>query len=183
MDISYNYIINRENIKKNRKKTAVELPIDISNITLPKYVVYYNECYNHEKNLWRNYFKIEAHPFQKYKLYSSKSSKFTIKDKLLQIKEKLENLENLENLEKLEKLEKLENLENLEKIILPKHVYISTNSDTHFLIYDNKSNITRQTYKMKLPINYNLNEYLPFFLNKIKETKKAETSSKTQYKM
>ncbi len=50
-NIEYNF--NRNIEKKNRKITAIPLPNDISNVILPKYVVYHNECYNIEKNLWR----------------------------------------------------------------------------------------------------------------------------------
>ena len=56
---------------------------------LPKYVVYYRECYNKEKNLWREFFKIEKHPGLTKPIASSKSKKFTIQEKLEEIKEKL----------------------------------------------------------------------------------------------
>lgn len=45
--------------KKIRKLTAKKLPPELSNIQLPKYVVYYSEFINNYK---KEYFKIENHP-------------------------------------------------------------------------------------------------------------------------
>ena len=59
---------------------------------LPKYVVYYRECYNKEKDLWREFFKIEKHPDLDKPLAGSKSNKFTIHEKLDEIKEKINNI-------------------------------------------------------------------------------------------
>lgn len=82
--------------KKTRKKTAQPLPKELTQTMLPKYVVYYRECYNKETNKFREFFKIEKHPKIKKPIIGTKSSKITIKEKLTLIKEKLNSI-NLEN--------------------------------------------------------------------------------------
>ena len=94
MDLSNNlYLKDKE--KRLRKYTAIKLPELITENMVPKYVVYYRECYNKEKGLFREFFKIEKHPkMAKNKVYtSSKSNKVNILEKLDQIKQILSNLE------------------------------------------------------------------------------------------
>ena len=87
MDLS-NILINKEEFKRERKHNAIKLPENLDQSMIPKYVGYYKECYNYEKKLYREFFKIEKHPLQKKnKVYiSSKSNKLTILEKLEQIK-------------------------------------------------------------------------------------------------
>jgi hypothetical protein len=59
---------------------------------LPKYVVYYKECYNKEKNLYREFFKVEKHPELDKPIIGSKSNKLTIQEKLTEIKEKIDSI-------------------------------------------------------------------------------------------
>lgn len=80
--------------KRNRKYNAKELPDGITQDMLPKFVVYYNECYNKEKKLYREFFKIEKHPKIKKPICSSKSVKISIVDKLNEIKGYIEKLNN-----------------------------------------------------------------------------------------
>ena len=80
--------------KKARSKSAKPLPEGLLQEMMPKYVGYYSECYNKEKGIYREFFKIEGHPKIEKPVYSSKSGKFTIFEKLEAIKEKLENIEN-----------------------------------------------------------------------------------------
>ena len=84
---------NSNTSKRNRKDIARPLPEGITQDMLPKYVVYYKECYNKEKELYREYFKIEKHSKLEKPIMSSKSNKFSIQDKLKDIKEKLDNLD------------------------------------------------------------------------------------------
>ena len=51
--------------KRERKQNAKELPEGITQDMMRKYVVYYKECYNREKDLHREFFKIEKHPLLK----------------------------------------------------------------------------------------------------------------------
>ena len=78
--------------KRARKKTAIELPVGITQDMLNTYVVYYKECYNREKQLFREFFKIEKHPMLNKPWCTSKSNKIHIMDKLKQANEKVEQL-------------------------------------------------------------------------------------------
>lgn len=79
--------------KRKRKKNARDLPNGLTQDMFPKYVVYYNECYNKEKELYREFFKIEKHPKYDKSICGSKSNKVSIHDKLIEIKELLKNIE------------------------------------------------------------------------------------------
>ena len=68
--------------KLSRKYNARPLPEGITHNMLEKYVVYYKECYNKEKDLWREFFKVEKHPNLEKTWISSKSNKVSILDKL-----------------------------------------------------------------------------------------------------
>lgn len=68
--------------KLSRKHNARPLPEGITQDMLEKYVVYYKECYNKDKDLWREFFKVEKHPNLEKIWISSKSNKVSILDKL-----------------------------------------------------------------------------------------------------
>tara|TARA_Y100000741_G_C18259331_1_gene560058 strand:+ start:1690 stop:2205 length:516 start_codon:yes stop_codon:yes gene_type:complete len=168
MDISQNnLLIIKDDSKRVRKSTAVKLPSEITETMIPKYVVYYKECYNREKMLFREFFKIEKHPkIATNRVYtSSKSNKINILDKLKQIKEILKNIEDENEEEGIVQ-------EKVEKITLPKYISIKKHekdSDRYYFIYDKKIGEVRETYKAlcsnKLPISQNLEQ----FVKKIKE--------------
>ena len=83
----------KEGTKRARKTNARELPNGITQEMIPKYVYYCKECYNKEKQLYREFFRIEKHPNMKTKqIAGSKSMKLSIGDKLEQIKEKIAEL-------------------------------------------------------------------------------------------
>lgn len=74
---------NRNRGKVSRHVNARELPKELEGVSLPKFCVYYKECYNKEKNMWREFFTIEGHPKQEGKRKATtKSSKITILEKL-----------------------------------------------------------------------------------------------------
>jgi hypothetical protein len=84
--------INRK--KVSRHENARQLPPELTD-PLPKFCVYYKECYNKEKNLWREFFTIEGHPNQKgQRKATTKSGKVSIQNKL---KEALQILSSLDN--------------------------------------------------------------------------------------
>jgi hypothetical protein len=89
-----NIIIEKIQDKRIRKHNAIKLPDTLLDLNIPKYINYYNECYNYEQKLYREYFKIEKHPYQKKnKTYiSSKSNKVSIVEKLNQITKILDGL-------------------------------------------------------------------------------------------
>jgi hypothetical protein len=163
MDISLNnLLIVKDDSKRVRKSNAVKLPPEITESMIPKYVVYYKECYNREKILFREFFKIEKHPKIKIKtLYiSSKSNKINILVKLEQIKEILKNIENNHEEENIVQ-------EKVEKITLPKYISIKKHekdTDRYYFIYDKKIGEIRQTYKAlcnnKLTISQNLEQFV-----------------------
>jgi hypothetical protein len=79
---------NRNRGKVSRHTNARELPKELEGVTLPKFCVYYKECYNKEKNMWREFFTVEGHPKQEGKRKATtKSSKKTILEKLEEAKQ------------------------------------------------------------------------------------------------
>ena len=176
-----NELIIKESIKRERKYNAIKLPEDLNQHMLPKYVGYYKECYNVEKKLYREFFKIEKHPnMVKHKVYvSSKSNKLTLLEKLEQIKKILLELDNLEKDElETDTLEQNDfesnNLEkdNSEKVTLPKYISLKNHKDNskYYLIYDKKTNVNRNTLKLTYnksePLLANLNDFLSKIENK-----------------
>ena len=77
--------------KRERKHNARELPEGITQKDLPRYVTYNKETYNKEKNLTREFFRIEKHP-SNIKWATSKSNKISIQDKLAEAYKKLQEL-------------------------------------------------------------------------------------------
>ena len=166
-DNSNNFLIVKDDFKRVRKCNAIELPIDISENMIPKYVVYYKECYNKDKMLFREFFKIEKHPklinYKKH-LTSSKSKKITIVEKLEQIKLILKKIENGEKNE--------ENGEKKKEIILPKYISLKNHEKDkkkYYLIYDEKTNKYRNTYKLLYDKNIEFSQNLKDFLEKVRE--------------
>jgi hypothetical protein len=84
----------KEGTKRARKKSAKPLPEGITHDMMLKYVVYYKEMYNKEKELYREYFKIEKHPKLQKCWIGSKSNKITIKEKLDMVNKVVSDLEN-----------------------------------------------------------------------------------------
>ena len=82
-----------EGTKRKRKSNAKPLPEGLTQDMMPKYVVYYKEIYNKEKQLTREFFKIEKHPKLTKPLTGSKSNKLTIFQKLESITQKLQELD------------------------------------------------------------------------------------------
>ena len=186
MNINENdVLIVKDNSKRIRKSNAIKLPPQINESMIPKYVVYYKECYNKETKYYREFFKIEKHPnMVKHKVYvSSKSNKLTLLEKLEQIKKILLDLDNLEKDEletdTLEKkdLEKddleTDTLEKDEsnKVSLPKYISLKNHKDNskYYLIYDKKNGYSRNTLKALCCKNTSLKDNLTMFTEKIKE--------------
>jgi len=140
--------------KRSRKKNAIKLPEGITQDMMPKYVYYCKECYNKEKQLSRDFFRIEKHPkLTKKCVASSKSSKFTILEKLEQIKKKLYNLDN--------------DIE--EKRELPTYYTIQNFRNTPHLTFDRHTDNKRYNLKMKMKENKSLKEELERFNEKLKK--------------
>jgi len=84
---------NRDKCK--RKVNAIPLPDGLTQNDLPKYVIYYKEKYGPNKDKVREWFNIEKHPKleEKKRWSTSKSMNIIIRNKLDQVKKKLEELE------------------------------------------------------------------------------------------
>ena len=121
---------------------------------MPKYVNYCKECYNKEKQLFREFFRIEKHPKLTKKCISgSKSSKLTILEKLEQIKEKLYNLENDIEVEKE----------------LPQYYTIQNFRNAPHLTFDRRIDDKRYNLKMKMKPDKTKKEELERFNEKLKK--------------
>jgi hypothetical protein len=80
--------------RRERKHNAKPLPEGITNDMMKKYIVYYKECYNKEKNLYREFFKIERHPKLDKPWIGSKSNKVSILDKLKEVNDMVDSINN-----------------------------------------------------------------------------------------
>jgi hypothetical protein len=122
--------------KKARSKSAKPLPEGLLQEMMPKYVGYYSECYNKEKELHREFFKIEGHPKIEKPVCSSKSCKLTIFEKLEEIKEKLANIEN--------------DVVIVDPNKLPQYYRISTVRNAPHMFYERRTDRKRYGMNMKL---------------------------------
>ena len=173
-DIS-NIIIKKDECKRLRKHNAIKLPDILSHLSIPKYINYYKECYNIEKKLYREYFKIEKHPLQvSNKTYiSSKSNKISITEKLNQIIKILSELDNKDKDKDNDKDNNDDNndINSISNVIkLPKYISIKnheTDSSKFYLVYDNK-NKARHTLQLLCYKSSSFSQSLNTFLENIK---------------
>uniref|UniRef100_A0A6C0KPW1 Uncharacterized protein n=1 Tax=viral metagenome TaxID=1070528 RepID=A0A6C0KPW1_9ZZZZ len=170
-DLSKNVIIEKDECKRIRKHNAIKLPSTLADLNIPKYINYYNECYNNEKKLYREYFKIEKHPYQKKnKTYiSSKSNKISIIEKLNQIKKILDELNANDANDAL-------NADDANIVKLPKYISIKNHivdSNKFYLVYDKKG-----ASRCTLQVLYNKSELLTQSLNNFLETIKNKFGNK-----
>ena len=174
-----NIQILKEDFKRERKHNAIKLPESIIQESIPKYVTYYKECYNNQKKLYREFFKIEKHPkMVKGKLYvSSKSNKIHILEKLEEIKKILEKLNNVgENEDNGKNEESGKNEENeiqvKNEITLPKYISLKNHEkdfNKYYLIYDKKTNSKRISLRSLFTKNNPININISLFLSKVEE--------------
>lgn len=173
-DIS-NIIIKKDECKRIRKHNAIKLPDILSHLSIPKYINYYKECYNIEKKLYREYFKIEKHPCQiSNKTYiSSKSNKISITEKLTQIIKILGELDTNDKDKDNDKDNNDDNndINSISNVIkLPKYISIKnheTDSSKFYLVYDNK-NKARHTLQLLCYKSSSFSQSLNTFLENIK---------------
>jgi len=137
----------KENTKRERKKSAKPLPNGITQNMLEKYVVYYKECYNKDKNLWREFFKVEKHPKLDKIWCTSKSNSISIEDKLKEANKVVENL----------KQDIYPSKKKSTDLDLPKYISLRIVRDTPCLIFE-KTNIIEDK-KKRISLKHTLNEY------------------------
>ena len=142
--------------KRDRKYNAKDLPDNLTQDMIPKYVVYYNECYNKEKDLYRDFFKIEKHPKYEGTICSSKSNKVSILDKLKEIKDYLKKIEDNNNVIK-------------ETSKLPTGIRHKILDNKEELILDYKIDNIRHGLKMKCDNSKTFDENYQMFKNKVIE--------------
>ena len=175
MDLSTNLLIVKDGSKRNRKSNAVKLPDAITENMIPKYVVYYKECYNKEKKLYREFFKIEKIPsIETNKVYtSSKSNKVTILEKLEQIKTILLAIQNPE----IEPDTPTDEPDpKVQEVLLPKYISLKKTDTKYFLVYDKKSGENRVSIKMSCNNKLTISQNLDIFLKKIDDKNKPITN-------
>jgi hypothetical protein len=148
--------------KKERQIKARPLPEGITQSMMRKYVVYYYNVYNKEKNLSREYFRVEGHPKLEKIWETTKSEKVSITEKLQQANKIVDDLENDIYPEKMQRN-------------LPKYVSIVFFRNKEQLYYDKRGGETRKNLKMVLPAEYDIDEQLKIFNEKIKEKYEGES--------
>lgn len=147
---------NENTDKRSRKHNAKALPDGLTQEMLPKYVVYYHEVYDKEKNLAREFFKIERHPKIDKPIMSSKSGKVTLADKLDEIKTKLHNLNH-------------DIVEEEDPDKLPQYYRISQMRNAPHLCYERRLDDKRYSLNMKLNPDAPVQDELERFQGKLKK--------------
>jgi hypothetical protein len=142
--------------KRKRQKNARDLPDGITNDMIPKYVVYYNSCYNKEKNLFREFFQVEGHPKSDGKrIATTKSNSVSILEKLKEAKEIIDVLEG-----RKEQKIKPESL-------YPKGIYLKETDDGKTFIFDLRKNNMKYNLKMVCKGDQTDSQNLEVFKEKI----------------
>jgi hypothetical protein len=124
------------NTKRERQAGARDLPEGIEQSMLRKYVVYYLNVYNKEKNKSREYFRVED-PRLKSPWESSKSQSVSIMEKLQQANKVAEELEQGIYVEKEKERD------------VPKGFYVSEKNGKTVLTYDKRDPTTGKCCSMK----------------------------------
>ena len=146
----------KEGTKRARNHNAKALPEGITQDMMKKYVVYYRECYDKEKDLHREFFKIETHPKLDKPYISSKSNKVSIQDKLADVNKIIMDLDNDIHPDK-----------NEDK--LPTYISLKIARDKPHLIFDKRGDDgQRMNVRMVLKPDYDLRDELVKFREKIK---------------
>jgi len=143
----------KEGTKRARKKSAKLLPDGITQDMLKKYVTYEHE-YCGKKNTKREFFRVNDHPKLDKQASSSKSEKFTIREKLDQANKIVEDLEN--------------DIYPESKKTLPTYYSQITARGKPHLVYERRrEGGIRENVKMVLPEDYDLEEQLERMTEKV----------------
>jgi hypothetical protein len=140
-------------IKRKRQVNAKQLPEGITQNMLMKNVIYLCEVYDKKSGNTREFFRVENHPNAQKDYASSKSKDVSIFDKLREANKIAEDLDNG---------------------ILPEAKVrkipfgFSLSKDNQNLTFERRIDGTRYSLKMKLPIDYNLEEEIEKLTDKVK---------------
>jgi hypothetical protein len=141
--------------KRARKHNAKPLPEGITQDMMKRYVNYYHEFLDKEETKIREYFKIEKHPKLGKIWIGTKSNKVSIMEKLRLINKVVDDLAQDIYPEKND-------------IGLPTYVTIKNERNKFHMVFDKKDDEKRFNLRMVLPENYNLEEQLGIFREKVK---------------
>lgn len=153
--------------KATRRCDANDLPDNLTQKDLPKYVIYRKEILDKETNRLREYFYIQNHPKLDKTWETTKSNKVSIREKLKLAKLKLEYLDEIISESQYNQQSGL-NKPIVQTLKLPKYIRLSNDRNRKQFIYDQKVNNTRQTFRMVLQ-SENENEGLEKFIKLVKE--------------
>lgn len=131
--------------KANRRCDAGELPDNLVQKDLPKYVIYRREILDKETNKFREYFYISGHPKLEKTWETTKSMKMSIREKLKLAKLKIQQLD-----ENISEAQYNQESGLNQKIELPTYYRLSNDRNKQHLIYDRRVNNLRQTCRMVL---------------------------------
>ena len=135
------------------RSSKKDLPEGISYDMFKKYVYYNREFYDKDKKKERDFFRVE-HPKLNKPWSTSKSNKISIQEKLNKANKVVDDLENDIYPEK-------------DNPILPKYISLIVMREKTHLVFEKKVENKRLNLKMVLPDNYDLNEQLEIFKEKI----------------
>ena len=135
------------------RSSKKDLPEGISYDMFKKYVYYNREFYDKDKKKERDFFRVE-HPKLNKPWSTSKSNKISIQGKLNKANKVVDDLENDIYPEK-------------DNPILPKYISLIVMREKTHLVFEKKVENKRLNLKMVLPDNYDLNEQLEIFKEKI----------------
>ena len=135
------------------RSSKKDLPEGISYDMFKKYVYYNREFYDKDKKKERDFFRVE-HPKLDKPWCTSKSNKISIQEKLNKANKVVDDLENDIYPEK-------------DNPILPKYISLIVMREKKHLVFEKKVENKRLNLKMVLPDNYDLNEQLEIFKEKI----------------
>lgn len=157
-----------DDTKKDRQKNAKALPEGISQEMMRKYVVYYHECYNKDKDLYREFFKVEGHPKLTKPISSTKSVKITALEKLALANKIVDDLVNdIYPAQEQPNNTKTNSAAFSHLPPLPNYVSYSMARDKLHLVFERRTNDKRCNIKMILPKDYVLADELVILREKV----------------
>jgi hypothetical protein len=137
--------------KSARRCDASELPDNLTQKDLPKYVIYRKEILDKETNRYREYFYIQNHPKLEKTWETTKSNKVSIREKLKLAKLKLEYIDGIiSEAQYNQQSGSNKQIEKEHELKLPKYFRLSNDRNKKQFIYDQKVNDKRQTFRMVL---------------------------------
>lgn len=169
--------------KRERKHNARPLPDGITQDMLKKYVVYYKECYNKEKNLYREFFKIEKHPNMKQVWSTSKSGKLTLMEKLKQANDMVEYINKHENVD-ISQILAIKSDEKCDtsklKMSLPKYVSYQTIRNKPYLVFEKRIQNMETNKKQRICLKHAIHENAKANVNVNEKEKDYESTIQTE---